>query len=88
MWKNKLYFRADDGVHGEELWVSDGTADGTRMLKDLVELPVDVAKQGRPLIPFNDGLYFAYADDGHGEELWRYSEETNDLQLLKDIAVR
>jgi ELWxxDGT repeat protein len=29
-----LIFTASDGVHGEELWRSDGTASGTRMVKD------------------------------------------------------
>jgi ELWxxDGT repeat protein len=33
---NKLYFAADDGVNGEELWKSDGTAAGTVMVKDIV----------------------------------------------------
>ena len=28
-------FQADDGVHGNEPWISDGTASGTRMIKDL-----------------------------------------------------
>lgn len=32
----KAVFYADDGVHGRELWVTDGTAGGTRMLRDLV----------------------------------------------------
>src|ERR1035438_5755192 len=34
-YNNKLYFGATDSVHGYELWVSDGTANGTYMLKDI-----------------------------------------------------
>lgn len=29
------YFTADDGVNGYELWRSDGTAEGTYLLKDI-----------------------------------------------------
>lgn len=32
---NKVIFSADDGVNGEELWVSDGSETGTYMLKDI-----------------------------------------------------
>ena len=31
----KLYFRADDGVNGTELWVTDGTENGTELVKDI-----------------------------------------------------
>jgi ELWxxDGT repeat protein len=31
----RLYFAVDNGVNGNELWVSDGTAAGTFMLKDI-----------------------------------------------------
>lgn len=30
-----LAFAADDGTNGRELWVTDGTADGTKMLVDI-----------------------------------------------------
>ena len=33
---DRLFFNADDGVHGQELWVSDGTEEGTYMVIDLV----------------------------------------------------
>ena len=30
-----MYFLADDGLHGRELFVSDGTAAGTRLVRDI-----------------------------------------------------
>ena len=32
---NTLYFGANDGTYGYELWMSDGTASGTVMVKDI-----------------------------------------------------
>jgi ELWxxDGT repeat protein len=36
----RLLFSADDGTRGPELWVSDGTPRGTRLLQELVPGPV------------------------------------------------
>ncbi|MCX7933289.1 MAG: hypothetical protein N2588_12170, partial [Rhodovarius sp.] len=30
-----MFFSADDGVTGRELWITDGTAAGTRLLRDI-----------------------------------------------------
>ena len=35
IFNNKLYFIANDGIHGNELWESDGTSAGTQMVIDL-----------------------------------------------------
>src|SRR5262245_44804689 len=32
---DQVFFVADDGLHGRELWVSDGAEDGTQLLKDI-----------------------------------------------------
>ena len=68
----KLWFSADDGNTGAEPWVSDGTQDGTYLLKDLVTL----AASSEPSTPVVLGTttYF-YANDGvHGFELWQINE--------------
>ena len=62
-----VFFSGNDGVHGSELWVTDGTAPNTRMVADLNPGP----RSSRPHLLAGAGeiLYFS-ADDGvRGSEL-------------------
>lgn len=49
-----LFFAANDLVHGQELWISDGTAEGTKMVKDIWPYTLDAS--GNPMGSNPDGL--------------------------------
>jgi ELWxxDGT repeat protein len=66
-----VLFRATDGVHGLELWVSDGTEAGTRMVGDIA--PGASTSDPREYA-FSGNSVFLSANDGtHGDELWRFT---------------
>jgi len=62
-----LYFSAQTSEHGQELWRSDGTAEGTSLLKDL--LPGYPSSNPSNFTIAGDRLYFT-ATDAFGEERW------------------
>jgi len=69
--EGKLYFRANDGVHGRELWRSDGTAAGTEMVKDIDGTAGDSMTFDASFEQLGNELFFAwdfgiYKTDGTG----------------------
>ena len=78
-----LYFTADDGVSGVELWKSDGTENGTVPVRDINPGPADAS----PAFLRNvDGTLFFIADDGtHGLELWASDGSEAGTRMVSDI---
>jgi ELWxxDGT repeat protein/cysteine-rich repeat protein len=63
-----LFFAADDGTSGRELWRSDGTEEGTQQLADIV--PGSGGSSPRALTVAGPLLFFSAEDDSAAEELW------------------
>lgn len=80
---NKVYFMANDGVHGQEVWMSDGTSAGTQMLKDINPGSADAAPMY--ITAYNNKLIFAAIDGVSGQEPWISDGTTAGTQQLKDI---
>jgi uncharacterized repeat protein (TIGR01451 family) len=79
-----LFFRADDGVYGWELWMTDGTEAGTVLVKDIN--PRSGFSYLYGLINVDGTLFFS-ADDGvHGVELWASDGTEAGTMLVKDIS--
>ncbi|MBD2057868.1 pre-peptidase C-terminal domain-containing protein [Oculatella sp. FACHB-28] len=80
-----LYFAADDGVNGTELWKSDGTAAGTVLVKD-INTTVGGSSLPRSLTAVGDTLYFVASNQGGNFELWKSDGTAAGTVQVADLA--
>ena len=89
-----LYFVAEDSAHGAELWRSDGTAAGTRRVKDIRRgpasaflLPYDQFEGYMPrFTPVGRTLFFVASDGVSGFELWRSDGSAAGTRMVGDLV--
>ena len=81
---DRLFFAADDGEHGVELWSSDGTPAGTSLVRDILPGP----RGSRPawLQEAAGKLWLSAGDGVHGSELWQSDGTAAGTRLFQDIA--
>ncbi|MEZ5967069.1 MAG: hypothetical protein R3F56_24745 [Planctomycetota bacterium] len=78
-----LYFSADDGSSGVELWISDGSAAGTHLLVDLEAGPAGSSPASFAVA--DDRLFFAATRSGEGRELWSSDGTAAGTSLVVDL---
>jgi ELWxxDGT repeat protein len=79
-----LFFRANDGMSGIELWKSDGTEAGTVPVRDI--FPGAPGSYPRYLANLGGTLFFRARDAQHGYELWKSDGTEVGTFLVKDIS--
>jgi ELWxxDGT repeat protein len=65
----RFYFAVDDGVHGNEVWVTDGTPAGTHLAADVN--PGPAGSDPAALADVGGVLYFAATNPVAGREVWK-----------------
>jgi ELWxxDGT repeat protein len=82
-----LYFSAINYADGKgtQLWKTDGTTAGTKVIKDIN--PLDSSTTSNPfyLTDVNGTVFFAATDGVNGRELWKTDGTTSGTQLVEDI---
>lgn len=80
-----LYYAAWDVTHGFELWRSDGSAGGTRLVADIQ--PGPVGSMPRDLTAVGSTLFFTANDGASGFALWKSDGTPEGTTLLRAAGV-
>ena len=80
VYNSLLYFTASDNAHGAELWVTDGTAPGSHLVKDILAGPSGS-------IPYHTALYngLMYITCWGSYQLWKSDGTAAGTQLVHNI---
>ncbi|WP_245767584.1 ELWxxDGT repeat protein [Stigmatella erecta] len=86
-----LYFQAFDGeqgvngAHGTELWKSNGTPEGTELVRDIATHPSDPNSDPRELTVVHGALFFVITQNGL-PALWKTTGQANTTERVKGFT--
>jgi ELWxxDGT repeat protein len=79
----RFIFTVDDCVHGIELWKSNGTSQGTVMVKDII--PGSGSSSPANLVASGSEVFFDADNGTNGRELWKSDGFGYGTKLVHDI---
>jgi ELWxxDGT repeat protein len=77
-----FYFAANDGIHGSELWRSDGTSAGTTLVKDLSPTGRSEGSAPDRFVAYTGGVVFTAYTLENGIALWASNGVERGTQLI------
>ncbi len=80
---SELFFAANDGTHGTELWETDGITGDTVMVKDIN--PGSSGSNVSSMVNFDGKLFFAANDGVHNQQLWTSDGTTGGTTEVTDL---
>jgi ELWxxDGT repeat protein len=78
-----IYFTADDGIHGVEVWKSDGTSNGTVLVQDIY--PGVNTSDVNNLYVVGNKVFFRADDGTNGSELW-VTQVSTDVSTINESS--
>ncbi len=79
----KMFFAGDTRTSRQQLWISDGTVSGTRLVKDI--RTGRYSDQLSNMTELEGILYFTANDGIHGQELWKSDGTPEGTIMVQDI---
>lgn len=81
---DEVYFAADDGITGVELWKTNGTIESTILVRN-IDLNANSSNPKHLTVVNDEFLYFVADDGSHGRELWQSNGTWQGTNLFSDI---
>lgn len=81
---NRFLFQTDDGPHGIELWITDGTPKGTRIVQDIC--PGECWGAASELAIVGGRAFFTGFGGPHGAEPWSTDGTAAGTRMIRDLC--